>query len=134
MPDADGVLIRLAGIGQYGDESETLADIRKHLYAEAQAAVDAFLGRARKPAEIDRLKEPQEVRRPEHYAWAVRFQTGRDDVPTIASSTGTDVRDEIIDDRSVRYAIEAVLKVVGIDQRRERPGPKPRQKSGVAEV
>jgi hypothetical protein len=102
--------------------------LRKRWRAEAKSAIDAHLDRIRGQAEKEGLKEPKEVRRPDHYVWAARFQVGGEHVPSIVESTHVRRRDGYVsnlDERSVRLAIEHLLDQVGIDQRTERPGPKP---------
>jgi len=131
VPDPDELLIGLSGIGEYGDTTETPADIRKRWYAEALAAIDSHLDRVRVQAEMEGLEEPKEVSR-RHYLWTVRFQVGGEHVPSIVETTERvrhcdDGKDRVVnvDERSVRFAIRDVLDQVGIDRRTERPGPKP---------
>lgn len=114
-PHLDELKISLGGVG---GSDETEAELMQRLIDEANSVIKEHRATIRTWAEQNGLKEPREVRRPEHFEWAVWFQIKGQRATEIAASVG-----DGFDDRSVRLAVAEVLRLIGIDKRRDRSGP-----------
>jgi hypothetical protein len=98
---------------------ESREGIEKSVLEEVRAILKKRLDEIEALAAEHGLQTTPEVRKTEHFNWAVRYQLLGERVTDIASS----IRGADCDVRTINSGISKVLSLIDISRRRERPGP-----------